>query len=95
MNKAEMMFRSFFESGAEYVLFHLAHRVQIERVWTDGADGLRVCWDEVRVLDDDDDELAVFDDKPNLIQADAMVAQIQANVVNAVAAHLPERLPGF
>jgi hypothetical protein len=73
MNKAEMMFRGFFENGAEYVLFHLAHRVQIEHVSAEGANGRREHWDEVRVLGDDD-ELAVFDDKPNFIRADATVA---------------------
>jgi hypothetical protein len=30
MNKAEAMFRAFFEDDAEYVLFCLAHKVQIE-----------------------------------------------------------------
>jgi hypothetical protein len=29
------------------------------------------------------------------IEADAMVAEMQSNVINAVAKHLPERLPGF
>ena len=68
MNKAEAMFRAFFEADAEYVLFYLAHRVQLESFTSpDTAKGDHEQWDEVRVFNDDS-ELAVFDDKPNLIR---------------------------
>jgi hypothetical protein len=74
MNKAEAMFRAFFEDDAEYVLFYLAHRVQIEKLALTAAAGSERC-DEVRVFDDEG-ELAVFDDKPNFIRVYDSIAVV-------------------
>ena len=76
MNKAEAMFRAFFEDDAEYVLFYLAHKVQIESVASpDITNGVRHQWHEVRVIDDDN-ELAVFDDKPNFVRVRDNIAVV-------------------
>ena len=74
MNKAEAMFRAFFEDDAEYVLFYLAHRVRIETLTSADAAGPEHR-DELRVFNDDG-ELAVFDDKPSFIRVYGSVAVI-------------------